>query len=94
MVLVKEGLWLIVSGTEVAPSETEVVQHAKFVVKCYCALELFVLSVDPMLLGLHEHIVIKKYFLCSDWSGSKWLPVLKVREHENISLVYTASHVC
>ena len=51
MALVKEGLWGIVSGTEMAPTEgTE--QQAKFAARKDKALAIIVLAVEPSLLYL------------------------------------------
>ena len=52
MTLMKDNLWSIVSGTDVAPAETEVEKYAKFVVRRDRALATIVLSVDPSLLYL------------------------------------------
>ena len=46
----KENLWSIVSGTEVAPAETEVDKFAKVVVRRNKALATIVLSVNTSLL--------------------------------------------
>ena len=51
MVLMKEGLWSIVRGTEVAPSE-EVEQNVRFVVKRDRTLVLIMLFINPTLLYL------------------------------------------
>ena len=51
MLLVKDNLWNIVNGTEVAPAETDS-QHAKFVIRKDRALATIVLSIDPSLLYL------------------------------------------
>ena len=52
MTLMKDNLWGIVSGTEVAPAEMEADKYAKFVVRRDRALATIVLSVDPSLLYL------------------------------------------
>ena len=52
MVLLKEGLWSIVNGTEEAPGAEEVERVAKFNARKDRALALIVLSVDPSLLYL------------------------------------------
>ena len=52
MVQLKEGLWSIVSGNEIAPPETEAEGHAKFVARRDRALALIVLSVNSTLLYL------------------------------------------
>ncbi|KAK3746619.1 hypothetical protein QZH41_003126 [Actinostola sp. cb2023] len=52
MALIKENLWSIVSGTEVAPAETEVEKFTKFVVRRNRALATIVLSVNTSLLYL------------------------------------------
>ena len=52
MLLMKEGLWSIVNGTEAAPGEEEAERHTRFVARRDRALAMIVLSVDPMLLYL------------------------------------------
>lgn len=52
MALMKEGLWAIVAGTEVAPRETDAAAYSKFVGRRDKALAIVVLSVDPTLLYL------------------------------------------
>ena len=52
MVLMREGLWSIVSGTEQAPANEEVENVAKFAARRDRALALIVLSIDPSLLYL------------------------------------------
>ena len=51
MALLKEGLWNIVNGTEVAPEDTDA-GYSKFIGRCDKALAIVVLSVDPTLLYL------------------------------------------
>ena len=51
MVLMKEGLWTIVNGTEKAPEEREAEKLAKFAARRDRVLAL-VLSVEPALLYL------------------------------------------
>ena len=51
MALMKEGLWKIVDGTEVAPGPTDAT-YAKYVERRDKALAIVVLSVDPTLLYL------------------------------------------
>ena len=52
MLLMKEGLWSIVNGTEVAPREDQAERLAKFVARRDRALAMIMLSVDPTLLYL------------------------------------------
>ena len=52
MVLLKEELWLIVSGNETAPPETKAERHVKFVARRDHALALIILFVDSTLLYL------------------------------------------
>ena len=52
MALMKEGLWNIVAGTEVAPRKAEVAAYSKFVERRDKALAIVVLAVDPTLLCL------------------------------------------
>ena len=52
MVLMKEGLWSIVSRTEPAPAERETEGHANFMARRDCALALIMLSINPTLLYL------------------------------------------
>ena len=51
MALMKEGLWKIVDGTEVAPGEADA-GYNKFIERRDKALAIVVLSVDPTLLYL------------------------------------------
>ena len=51
MVLVKDGLWGIVNGTEAAPGEKGEAQK-KYLARTDCALAIIVLAVDPSLLYL------------------------------------------
>ena len=51
MALMKEGLWKIVQGREVAPGKAEA-GYAKFVGQSDWALAIVVLSIDPSLLYL------------------------------------------
>ena len=50
MALIKDGLWGIVSGSEIAP--VEVAEQAKFALTRDKALATIVLAVDPSLLYL------------------------------------------
>ena len=50
MALMKDGLWGIISGTEVDPGEDQVDAHRKFLTKRDRALAIIVLSVEPSLL--------------------------------------------
>ena len=52
MALMKEGLWGIVNGTEVAPAQSEASKFTKFVTRRDKALVIIVLSIDPSLLYL------------------------------------------
>ena len=52
MVLMREGLWSIVSGTEQAPTNDEAENVAKFAACRDRALALIVLSIEPSLLYL------------------------------------------
>ena len=52
MALMKEGLWGIVSGTEVAPAQSEADKFTKFVTWRDTALAIIVLSIDSSLLYL------------------------------------------
>ena len=52
MVLMKEGLWRIVTGEEVAPTGGSENERAKFASRCDRVLATVVLSVDPSLLYL------------------------------------------
>jgi len=52
MVLMREGLWSIVSGTEQAPPNNEAENAAKFAARRDRALALIVLSIEPSLLYL------------------------------------------
>ena len=50
--LMKEGLWGIVNGTDVAPAQSEADKFTKFVTRRDNALAIIVLSIDPSLLYL------------------------------------------
>ena len=50
MALMKDGLWNIVNGTEVAPAATDTNSYNKFMARRDRALATIVLSVDPSLL--------------------------------------------
>ena len=53
MTLLKDGLWGIVNGTEVAPDETaDADKHAKFTSRKDKALAIIVLAIEPKLLYL------------------------------------------
>ena len=52
MALMKDGLWSLVDGPEVVPSQTEVEKYAEYVAKKNKALAIVVLSVEPPLLYL------------------------------------------
>ena len=52
MTLIKEGLWKIVEGTEVAPLDESQPTFAKFMSRRDRALAIVVLSVEPSLLYL------------------------------------------
>ena len=52
MALMKDGLWGIVSGTEVAPAQTDAEKYRKFVTRQDTALAIILLLVDPSLLCL------------------------------------------
>ena len=52
MALMKDGLWGIVDGSDIAPNPEDAEKHAKFVSRRDRALALIVLSVEPSLLYL------------------------------------------
>ena len=52
MALMKDSLWGIVSGTEVAPGEENAEGQSKFMARRDCALAIIVLAVDTSLLCL------------------------------------------
>ena len=54
MALMKDGLWGIVSGTEVDSGEDQVDAHRKFLTKRDRSLAIIVLSVEPSLLYSHH----------------------------------------
>ena len=67
MILMREGLWSIVSGTEQAQPNDEVENVAKFAARRDRALALIVLSIEPSLLYLlgdpddpDDHISFKR----------------------------------
>ena len=52
MVLMKESLWGIISGTEETPGEDNADTHRKFMARRDRTLAIMVLAVDPLLLYL------------------------------------------
>ena len=52
MVLMKESLWGIISGTEETPGEDNADTRRKFIARRDRALTIIVLAVDPLLLYL------------------------------------------
>lgn len=52
MVLIKDSLWGIVSGTDEEPTEEQADAHKKFMARRDCTLTIIVLAVDPSLLYL------------------------------------------
>ena len=58
MSLIREGLWGIVTGTEVCPDEaTDTDKYAKFTARRDCALATIVLAIEPLLLYLLGDLV-------------------------------------
>ena len=52
MALIKDGVWIIVDGTEALPPEHKANKYRKFVERQDRALKLIVLSIEPSLLYL------------------------------------------
>ncbi|KAK3732471.1 hypothetical protein QZH41_003774 [Actinostola sp. cb2023] len=86
MALIKENLWSIVSGTEVAPAETEVEKFTKFVVRRNRALATIVLSVNTSLLYLlgdpEDPVVVWKK-LSEQFQKKTWANKLSLRRRLN-----------
>ena len=83
MLLMKEGLWSIVNGTEAAPGEEEAARHAKFVARRDRVLAMIVLSVDPTLLyllGDPEDPVIVWKKLSDQFQRKTWANKLELRK--------------
>ncbi|KAK3719576.1 hypothetical protein QZH41_006798 [Actinostola sp. cb2023] len=87
MALIKENLWSIVSGTEVAPAETEVEKFTKFVVRRNRALATIVLSVNTSLLYLlgdpEDPVVVWKKKLSEQFQKKTWANKLSLRRRLN-----------
>ena len=82
MALIKESLWEIVSGTEVAPAETEVAKYNAYVMKKNRALATIVLGIDPSLLYLLGEPTDPKVVwdtLCSHFQKKTWANKLSLR---------------
>ena len=82
MALMKEGLWRIVSGTEVVPDEGEAERRAKFAARRDRALAIIVLSVEPTLLYLlgdpDDPVAVWKK-LCDHLQKKIWANKLELR---------------
>ena len=86
MALMKEGLWGIVSGTEVAPAQSEADKFTKFVTRRDKAPAIIVLSIDPSLLYLlgdpeDPKVVWKK--LADQFQKKTWANKLALRSRLN-----------
>ena len=86
MALMKEGLWGTVSGTEVAPAQSEADKFTKFVTQRDKALAIIVLSIDPSLLHLlgdpkDPKAVLKK--LADQFQKKTWANKLALRRRLN-----------
>ena len=86
MALMKEGLWGIVSGTEVAPAQSEADKFTKFVTRRDKALAIIVLFIDPSLLYLlgdpeDPKVVWKK--LADQFQKKTWANKLALRRRLN-----------
>ena len=82
MALVKDGLWNIVSGTEIIPPETEAERRAAFLTRRDRALAQIVLSVEPSLLYLlgepEDPVTIWK-MLSDQFQKKTWANKLSLR---------------
>ena len=82
MVLMKEGLWSIVNGTEEVPGAEEVERVAKFNARRDRTLALIVLSVDPSLLyllgDLEDPVAVWKKLL-DQFQKKTWANKLQLR---------------
>jgi hypothetical protein len=52
MALLRDGLWDIVSNTELVPDQTDAGKYSNYMARKYRALATIVLSLDPSLLYL------------------------------------------
>ena len=82
MALMKDGLWTIVSGSELPPDAAEADKYAKFVGRRDRALAIIVLSVEPTLLYLiadpeDPTVVWKK--LADQFQKKTWANKLELR---------------
>ena len=83
MVLMREGLWSIVSGTEQAPANEEVENVAKFAARRDRALALIVLSIEPSLLyllGDPDDPVVVWRKLSDQFQKKTWANKLQLRK--------------
>ena len=83
MVLMREGLWSIVSGTEQAPANEEVESVAKFTARKDRALALIVLSIEPSLLyllGDPDDPVVVWRKLSDQFQKKTWANKLQLRK--------------
>ena len=82
MALMKDGLWSIVSGSELAPAAAEADKYAKFVGRRDRALAIIVLSVEPSLLyliGDPEDPIIVWQKLADQFQKKTWANKLELR---------------
>lgn len=82
MTLIKDGLWGIVNGIEVAPGGDNAEAQRKYLARRYCALALVVLAVEPSLLYLLEdpvdpNVVWRK--LEEEFQRKMWANKLQLR---------------
>ena len=98
MVLMKQGVWKIVNGTEIAPDENNIVAMSKYNDRKDKALSTLVLAVEPSLLYLlgdpQDPVIVWKK-LCDQFQKKTWsnklvlrrkLMSLKPRENESIQV--------
>ena len=79
MALMKEGLWRIVTGEEVAPTGGSESERAKFASRRDRALATVVLSVDPSLIGTPEDPVVVWKKLADQFEKKTWATRLDKR---------------
>ena len=82
MALMKDGLWGIMNGSELAPGEGDADRLAKFVARKDRALAIIVLSVQPSLLyllGTPEDPVEVWRKLANQFQKKSWANKLKLR---------------
>ena len=90
MVLMIEGLWSIVDGTEQSPGDAEAEKLAKFTARKDKALALIVLSVEPSLLyfvGDPDDPVTVWRKLSDQFQKKTWANKLQLRKRDSEKVI-------